>query len=483
MSRTLPTAGAWPAALALGVLWTISACGDGPAPQRDALTASPAGPHGGFAAGSPAPISAAAVQAALRMSPVPPAPVDPTNLFDADPQAAELGRLLFHSTALSKDGDVSCATCHLPEQSFVDGRRLALGVLPLERHTMPLWNLAHQRWFFWDGRADSLWSQSLVPIEDPLEHAFTRAGVAHAIHDDPELRQRYERVFGALPPLEDALRFPAIARPVPANDRAHQLADEHARAKRGDEEHHTHLFGSGFRHPHQRAWDAMAAEDQEAVTSVFVNVGKALAAFQRLIESRDAPFDRFVAGLREGDPAGVASLSDSAARGFELFVGKARCISCHGGPLFTDLEFHDTGVPEVPGAPVDDPGRARGLEALRAFEFGVRSRWSDDPEGPAGVKVDFLPAAGHAHGPGEFKTPSLRSIASTPPYMHNGAFETLEEVVSFYATRETARATGTTEKILVPLGLSKEEQADLVAFLRSLTGAPLDLARFAAPNR
>jgi cytochrome c peroxidase len=459
------------AALAAASLLALTACGpETPAPE-------------GFEPGFEAPVSGGALRSALRMSPVPPAPVDPTNRVDADPRAAELGRLLFYSTALSKDGDVSCASCHLPEKSFVDGRRLALGVLPLERHTMSLWNLAHQRWFFWDGRADSLWSQSLVPIEDPLEHAFTRAGVAHAVRGDGALRQGYEELFGPLPPLEDSARFPAVARPVPANDRAHQLADEHARAANEGGEHHTHLFGSGFRHPHQRAWDAMAAEDQAAITGVFVNVGKALAAFQRQIESRDAPFDRFVEGLREQDVDKLASLDPAAIRGFELFIGEARCISCHGGPLFTDLEFHDTGVPGVPGAPVDDPGRSRGLEALGASEFGVRSDWSDDPEGPAGVKVDFLPGASHGHGPGEFKTPSLRSVATTAPYMHNGVFQTLEEVVAFYVTREGARRTGTTEKILMPLDLTAEDQADLVAFLRSLTGSPPDLARLGAPDR
>ena len=465
--------GALPGTLAVCAagLAGLAACGDGAtAPPRAAFTP-PIGPD--------------AVAAALRMSPVPPPPVDPTNRVDADPRAAELGRWLFHSTALSKDGDVSCATCHAAEDAFVDGRQLALGVLPLERHTMSLWNVAHQRWYFWDGRSDSLWAQSLVPLEDPLEHAFTRAGVAHAVHDEPELRERYEALFGPLPPLEDAARFPAVARPVPADDRAHQLADEHsrARAEAAGVEHHTHLFGSGFRHPHQRAWDAMTTEDQDAVTEVFVNVGKALAAFQRGIESRDAPFDVFVEGLREEDAGKTSRLDPAARRGFELFVGEARCVSCHSGPLFTDLEFHDTGVPVVEGAPADDPGRARGLEALRASEFGVRSRWSDDPEGPAGVKVDYLPAGSHGHGPGEFKTPSLRGVAGTAPYMHNGAFATLEEVVDFYVTREGARSTGTTERILEPLDLSERDRADLVAFLESLTGAPPDLTRLGAPGR
>ena len=113
----------------------------------------------------------------------------------------------------------------------------------------------------------------------------------------------------------------------------------------------------------------------------------------------------------------------------------------------------------------------------------MRSRWSDDPEGPAGVKVDYLPAGSHGHGPGEFKTPSLRGVAGTAPYMHNGAFATLEEVVDFYVTREGARSTGTTERILEPLDLSERDRADLVAFLESLTGAPPDLTRLGAPGR
>ncbi|MEM9800163.1 MAG: cytochrome c peroxidase [Planctomycetota bacterium] len=463
--------GQLPSAVALLAL--VTSCGGAPDDQDESPPFVP-------------PLSDDAWALARTMSPVPPTPVDPTNRVANDEDAAELGRHLFHSRALSKDGDVACATCHDPRDSFVDGRRLAEGVLPLERHTMSLWNVAHQRWFFWDGRSDSLWSQALVPLEDPLEHAFTRTGVARAVHADVELRRRYESVFGSLPSLDDDERFPAVARPVPANDRAHELAEEHARERAGGEaaDHHEHLFGSGFYHPHQRAWDAMDERDRLAVTEVFVNVGKALAAFQGRIESRRSPFDVFVEGLREEDPAKVASLSAEQVAGFELFVGRAGCINCHGGPLFSDLEFHDTRVPVVDGAPADDPGRTRGIENLRASEFGVGSRWSDDPDGPMRVKVDYLPAVSHAHGAGEFKTPSLRNVALTSPYMHNGAFETLEEVVRFYATREGAREdSSSAERILRPLDLTEEDQRALVAFLESLTDDSLDLSLVRAPER
>ncbi|MEM9381904.1 MAG: cytochrome c peroxidase, partial [Planctomycetota bacterium] len=441
------------------------------------------------------PLSDAALRRVLTLSPVPGVPADPTNRFADDASAAEFGRHLFHSRALSKDGDVSCATCHDPRDSFVDGERLAKGVLPLERHTMGLWNVAHQRWFLWDGRADSLWAQALIPLEDPLEHATTRTDVARAVYRDPELRRMYEETFGPMPPLDDEERFPPASRPVPPNDRAHQLAAEHAaeaaaeyaEASAAGEElpHHTHRYGSGFYHPHQRAWDGMAEADREAVTDVFVDVGKALAAFQRRFRSADSAFDRFVAALRARDAGEVDALSPSALRGLELFVGEAQCVVCHHGPLLTDYEFHDTRVPAVAGAPVDDPGRSRGLEALRASEFGVTSRWSDDPDGPARVKVDYLPSRAHGHAggdSGEFKTPSLRNVALTPPYMHNGAFETLDEVVSFYVTREGARPGGrSAERILRPLSLDEQDRRDLVAFLESLTDDSLDLDLVRAP--
>ena len=433
------------------------------------------------------PLTERATRRALQMSPVPGPPADPTNRVFEDERAAELGRRLFHSKSLSKGGSISCATCHEPSASFVDGRTLAEGVLPLERHTPSLWNIAHSRWFFWDGRADSLWAQALVPLEDPLEHAFARTEVARAVYSDEELRRRYEAIFGPMAPFDDEERFPKFARPVPENDRAHELAREHRRrADEGDasaQPHHEHAGDSGFYHPHQRAWDRMSAADQELVNEVFVHVGKCIAAFQRRIVSDRAPFDEFVEGLRTGDEQKLEALTAEARRGFELFTGKAQCIVCHHGPLFTDFEFHDTLVPTIDGGPETDPGRARGLQSLLASEFGMQSRWSDDPDGAHVDKVRFLPRGDHWHGnSAEFKTPSLRNVALTAPYMHNGVFATLEEVVDFYSTRDSARdSTAPGETILQPLRLTDEERDDLVAFLESLTDNSLDLDRVAAP--
>ncbi|MEM8711327.1 MAG: cytochrome c peroxidase, partial [Planctomycetota bacterium] len=511
VSRALPNRNAAALSCSILAVAALFACSDGgeepPGPSPD--------PAGNAESPADAPASSAALsmepallKRVLRLSPVPPVPVDPTNRVSGNEAAAELGRHLFHSRKLSKGERISCAVCHDPRDSFVDGKKVAVGVLPLERHSPTLWNVAHQRWFFWDGRADSLWAQALVPIEDPLEHAFTRAGVAKAIHGDAQLRERYEAVFGPMPPLDNEERFPAEARPVPPDDRAHKLAAAHAQKARrsakeagGGQGHHTHLYGTGFYHPHQRAWDSMEKADQDAVTTVFVNSGKAIAAFQERMVSARSPFDEFVEGLRGGHADRITAFEPAALRGLKLFAGKAQCIVCHHGPLFTDYEFHDTQVPapedpnwvlthgeELPeegsfdGGLTSDLGRVHGIERLRASEFGVASRWSDDPDGPARVKVDYLPTHLHEGSP-EFKTPTLRNVALTPPYMHNGAFDTLEEVVRFYNTREGARRFGgQAERILQPLGLTAAEESDLVAFLESLSDDSLDMARVRAPR-
>ena len=239
-----------------------------------------------------------------------------------------------------------------------------------------------------------------------------------------------------------------------------------------------HSASEGFYHPHQRAWDSMTPDDQQAVTRVFVNVGKSLEAFERQLLSRHAPFDVFVEGLREGDASKRRALSPEAQRGLKTFVGRGRCVLCHSGPTFSDLEFHDVGAPELEPEMPPDEGRVLGLQLVAADAFNGLGRWSDAPDGAARTKLDYLPA--HAHHTAEFKTPSLRNVARSAPYHHQGQFATLEAVVEFYSSREGVRTDPPmTETLIQPLHLSASERAELVAFLRSLTdeGIPEELTR------
>lgn len=158
------------------------------------------------------------------------------------------------------------------------------------------------------------------------------------------------------------------------------------------------------------------------------NIGKAIASFLRTIKPGDSPLDRFFKGDR-------SALSPSARRGLQLFLGKARCALCHHGPNLTDDGFHNIGV--LPAAPLmDDPGR---------------------------YKVVPLPAL-----KGAFKTPSLRNVALTAPYMHNGVFSTLKDVIEFYDRGGDTRDNLAPE--MQPLNLSAQEKEDLEALLLALTG-------------
>jgi len=162
-------------------------------------------------------------------------------------------------------------------------------------------------------------------------------------------------------------------------------------------------------------------------------VAKAIARFERTIVSGDAPFDRW----QKGD---ARALSEGARRGFELFRGKADCVACHDGPNFTDDGFHNIGVKPRDG--ILDMGR---------FEL---------------VPVKSMTGA--------FKTPSLRDVARRPPYMHNGAYATLREVVEMYSRGGDAE--GKLDPNMKKLGLSPAEVDDVVEFLESLTGPPLQVA-------
>lgn len=399
------------------------------------------------------PFSEEQVRRVLTMSPLPELPPDPTNRYADDPRAAVLGQALFFDKRLSADGEVSCATCHEPRRGFTDGRQLAMGQQLGNRHTPTLWNVAHHRWLTWDGRADSLWMQALDPIEDPREMGTTRGKLAHVIARDPSLRSAYERIFGPMDP--SALR-----------DRP-----EDVRPPRGRE------AASGPAAPEAvRAWTALDAEQQAAIDGVFVHAGKAMAAYQRRLVRGEAPFDRFVEGLRENDPEKVGSLTPEAQRGLSLFLGKANCILCHSGPNFSDGEFHNNALPTLHGGEARDAGRFDGAKVVAASPFNAAGPHSDQREGSAALRVRQLRQSSETWG--EFRTPSLRNLAARGPFMHQGQFEDLEGVIDFYSELQGATGRGHhQEQVLVPLRLTISEKQDLRTFLVALEGgeAPEDL--------
>lgn len=402
------------------------------------------------AAGTGVTFDATEVRRILQHSPLPPPPADSTNRFADDPAAARLGQFLFFEARLSANGELSCASCHVPSKHFTDGKQLSHGLRTGNRHTPALWNVAYNRWYFLDGRADTLWSQALQPMENDDELGGNRMRIARLIAGDAELRSAYERIFGPLPDMSDAHRFPPDARPLPT--------DVH--------------------HSHHLAWLNMAEADRDAVTRVFVNVAKAIAAYERKLVSRHSAFDEFAEGLRTGDQRKQQAISESAKRGLKLFVGDANCRLCHSGPNFSDGEFHNIGVPTLDGGPPRDPGRLEGLSMLLSSPFRATEAYSDDRTGPIAERLSFMRSDPEFWG--QFKTPSLRNVAVTPPYMHQGQFATLHDVLMYYATLEGSTALHHQEPFLAALELHQID--DVMAFLETLTDTSLDPALLVKPK-
>lgn len=379
----------------------------------------------------------------LALSPLPPPPADPTNAVADDPDAAWLGRWLYFDTRLSASGEHSCATCHDPELGFGDGLAFSEAAGRTDRHAPTVLNTVYNSWYFWDGRADTHWAQALGPMENDKEQGTSRLAVVHLVSEDAELRQAYEAVFGELPDVSDPERFPADAKPLPNSP--------------GDERH--------------QAWEAMSAEDQHAVNLVYSNLGKAIAAYERLLVMEDSPFDRYVEGLRTGDAALQGAISEDAVAGLQLYLGEGNCHFCHSGPAFTNREFHNIGMATDPGQRLDDLGRYEGIPKLLEDPFNGVGEYSDDP-GSSEVKLGYLALGDEQLG--QFKVPSLRNVALHPPYMKAGQLATLTEVVEFYSELPEEPMFGHREDLMVELDWSDEEIAQMVAFLESLTGEPLD---------
>jgi cytochrome c peroxidase len=201
----------------------------------------------------------------LWIGSLPPLAPDPSNKYADDPRAAAFGHKLFFDTRFSSNGKVACATCHQPDKLFQDGLPQAKGVGTTPRRAMTIVGTAYSPWFFWDGRKDSQWAQALGPMENAKEHGGNRTLYAHLIAQN--YRVEYEALFGPLPDLNN---LPPSAGPVD---------DPIAHA----------------------AWDGMKTPDREAVTRVYANMGKAIAAYDRKLMPGPSRFDTYVQAVLNND--------------------------------------------------------------------------------------------------------------------------------------------------------------------------------------
>lgn len=365
----------------------------------------------------------------LQLAKLPPVPKDPSNAYENDPQAIALGKRLFADVRFSKNKAVSCAHCHDPAHQFQDGRAIAQGIGAGARRAMPLVGSGYNTWQFWDGRKDSLWAQAIGSLETAMSHGSNRLQVAQLM--EAHYHNEYEAVFGPMPPVS-----------------------------------HLGKAASPLGNPVEKAsWEAFDSDTRDHISRIFVNMGKALAAYQKTLQFGESPLDHYIAALEKKDEAGMKVLSDAQKRGLRIFIGPGQCISCHNGPLLTDQAFHNIGVPNARDAK-PDPGRAAGLVKVEQDEFNCLGRFSDAKPGQC-AELQFMNKDKTTHL-GSFKTPGLRNVALRPPYMHAGQFASLKEVVAHYVKAPPA-VVGHNERD--PIMLNEQEMVDLVEFLKSLSGS------------
>jgi len=291
---------------------------------------------------------------AMRMPERP--PLDPTNHVADDATAATFGEQLFFDNSLSPHAR-SCASCHDHELLFTNGKDIASeGVGTGSRNVPTILAASHARAQLWDGRAATLWQQALLPYEDPAEIGSSRLFVAHGVARHH--RSTYEEIFGPMPALDDQRRFPIAGGP-----------------------------GTPI-------WAQMATDDREAVTRVFENVGKSIAAFERGLRLVPTALDRYAGGE-------FGALTDTQKDGLSAFF-EAGCAQCHFGPRLSNDAFHNLRFPT--GRPDRQPDRGRGA------------------------------IVNAPHLEGAFKTPGLRGVPFTMPYGHGGGFGGLRSVIDAHRT-------------------------------------------------
>ncbi len=383
----------------------------------------------------------------LALYTLPPLGGDPTNPVADSTQAAILGHTIFFDTRFSATAGVACSTCHQPALNFTDGRVVSLAIGQAKRNAPSIIGTAYSPWLYWDGRKDSLWSQALAPLEDPDEHGGDRLQFAHIVYADPDYRKTYEMLFGPMPNLANRQRFPIGARAAPQPN---------------------------------SLWLAMDEADRVAVNAVFANLGRAIAAYERLLLPGFSRFDQYALALREGYDPNYTRLEK---RGLDLFINQANCTQCHNGPLFTNNAFHNTGLLSRPGH-LPDTGRIGAIDSLQSDPFNclgqyaADTRQQADPVNPQQRCAELIFMGTGKTLVGAFRTPSLRNLAKTQPYGHAGQFENLKSVLQHYNNAPDAMIGHNEAK---PLNLWPWELNALEAFLLSLQAPPEVAPRWMNP--
>jgi len=431
-----------------------------------------------------------------------------------------LGRPMpFGRTAVGQSAGVSCVSCHDAGHGGADPAsapgNVSVGAGWTYNNSTTTFNSAYYLLHLWNGRTDSLWAQAVADNENPLTTNGNRLRTAWLISD--LYNQPYQALFvdyplpfggpsSAVQALVDTTgQCALVGGACPAGCRAVTSTVAGAASGcwprfplQGKPGKMAGCQAGLASEPFGDAWDCMDPADQAAVTRVLVNFGKAVAAYEGTLILGPSAFDQWAADLNAGHGDSSTAISGSAKVGAQLFVGKAGCSDCHNTPLFSDDKFHNvgvgqigTGVPTLADCPaggvcdcapvsadhLNGPknclpfGARDGIQKLQANGYRRDSIWSDTPTDTSAMSyvtanLDTIPE-------GAYRTPSLRNVSVTAPYMHDGSIATLADVVWHYnqgISDETTPGAGAAS--FRPLYLSTDEQADLVEFLESLASAP-----------
>jgi cytochrome c peroxidase len=340
-------------------------------------------------------------------------PADPTNRFADNTQAAALGNRLFHDPKLSSCGTVSCKSCH-----DGDGRTVAKALADgcngnvTGRNPPTILNADYNRWFMSDGRADRLWNQAILPMTSPVEMDSNATIIRAQLN--AEYHSSYAEVFTKTP-------------------------------------------------------------DQTGDDELLANVGKLMQAYERTVNRLRSPFDEEVTRfISVAEVSLVEAEKDPAYLGLKTYFRKGQCIVCHKGVAMTDHLFHNIGVKD---GSAGAEGQTAAVEAMLNWKFNAAGPFSDQPNGTDAQRLASVRATleeKRAEMVGAYKTPTLRNIALTAPYMHTGEVATLADVVEFYdkGGDENGTFTGTKTETMKKLELEPAEKDALVKLLELMTGAP-----------